>query len=603
MSFNPKAMTDKKPATVAVNLTGPLFGSANRAKRTLERYWRKKASFAALSAASFILWMGLAYALAASTTGRPSWPVLALTSATACLLVLAQAVVQIAIAATAAFKIGPKQALSVGLTRLLPWLKAEILVGLIVGFASLALLIPGLVLKLRFSLLLPVMLSEQSRGVEPLARSRDLVYGRTVAMLVSLLALAASLAAAGALFFLPLLRLASLLPAGMSLPWISGSASRVLIASAAAVLIMSFLTPLVPTFLQIFYEDTIGDKEQAPVIARSLRRYRLLASVALAAVVLAAAVIVGLPLLVSKTRTVVVNRQAEAERPTTPAPPPKSPEEERDWQRYSDTNVLRIALNSYMFENNDYPDQIEALVPNFIPKLLVDPKTGQPYEYTRTASGYKLAFELEQGVMILAPGKHILSLKGLDIPEQVAETTAPASPATVAATDTDSDGLPDEEENKLGTDPNDPDTDGDGLNDGDEVRIFKTDPLKADTDGDSINDWDEIYAGLDPSVKEGKLSDSDGDGLADIFETYRRLDPNNADMDKDGLADGDEARVYGTDPQLADSDHDGFSDSEELRGGFEPLGSGRLQQYRRKEIDKKTQEFGLHPPTIQTPAP
>ena len=43
--------------------------------------------------------------------------------------------------------------------------------------------------------------------------------------------------------------------------------------------------------------------------------------------------------------------------------------------------------------------------------------------------------------------------------------------------DTDGDGLKDEEELLLGTDPHNWDTDGDGLSDGDEARIHKTDPL------------------------------------------------------------------------------------------------------------------------------
>ncbi len=39
-----------------------------------------------------------------------------------------------------------------------------------------------------------------------------------------------------------------------------------------------------------------------------------------------------------------------------------------------------------------------------------------------------------------------------------------------------------------GTDPNNDDTDGDGLNDGDEVNTYGTDPTKADSDGDGYDD-------------------------------------------------------------------------------------------------------------------
>ena len=39
------------------------------------------------------------------------------------------------------------------------------------------------------------------------------------------------------------------------------------------------------------------------------------------------------------------------------------------------------------------------------------------------------------------------------------------------------------------------DTDGDGLNDWDEIDFYKTDPNKADTDGDAINDGVEVTSG------------------------------------------------------------------------------------------------------------
>lgn len=65
--------------------------------------------------------------------------------------------------------------------------------------------------------------------------------------------------------------------------------------------------------------------------------------------------------------------------------------------------------------------------------------------------------------------------------------------------DQDAEGLYDFEEEKLGTDPNNRDTDRDGLDDYYEVRIYKTDPLNPDTDGDGYSDGDEVMAGYDPN--------------------------------------------------------------------------------------------------------
>lgn len=604
MSFDPLTMTEKKRSATAVDLTGRFFGLTNRLKRTGERYWKKRGVFAALGAASFLLWAALLYSRSVMP-GKPLWAVISL-AGVCLLLMLAQVAVQIAIAAAAAFKISVGKALSVGLTRLFPWIKTAVAAFFITFLASLALLVPGFILKLRFSLMLPAMLSEQGRGIEPLAKSRDLVYGRTMAVLAGLLALSAPLLALGAVILLPLMRLSPLFADGFALPALGSAASRAILLSSPAALVMALLLPLLPTFLQIFYEDAVGDKESVRAGAKSMRRYKLMASAGAAAVVLLAAVIVGLPLIYARTRAVAVRTPAnsEEETPSAPAAPPRSPEEERDWQRYRETNILRIALNSYLNENNVYPNKLEDLVPDFIPQMPLDPKTQQPYVYVHTATGYKLAFEMERGVMILAPGKHVLSPKGMDIPEEVAEpAAAPSAAAPSVRTDTDKDGLPDDEEIQMNTDPNQPDTDGDGINDGDEANVFETDPLKIDTDGDGMNDWDEIYGGFNPLVKGGKLTDSDGDGLADVYESYRRFNPNDPDMDGDGLADGDEVRVYGTDLTLTDTDRDGFQDAEELRGGFEPLGSGRLQRYRQLEIKKKTEKYGLHPPTTKTMAP
>jgi len=64
--------------------------------------------------------------------------------------------------------------------------------------------------------------------------------------------------------------------------------------------------------------------------------------------------------------------------------------------------------------------------------------------------------------------------------------------------DRDGDGLLDGEEAACGTEPDDPDSDGDEIEDGDEVYQHGTDPARADTDGDDMDDGDELTAGTDP---------------------------------------------------------------------------------------------------------
>jgi hypothetical protein len=157
-----------------------------------------------------------------------------------------------------------------------------------------------------------------------------------------------------------------------------------------------------------------------------------------------------------------------------------------------------------------------------------------------------------------------------------------------ARADSDGDGLNDAEEISLGTDPSRADTDGDRVLDAEEVEGwtpggFITDPLDVDTDNDGISDGDEKALGSNPTVKDADaFTDSDRDGLTDSVEKAGWLttvttceaptrcttppitkrvfsDPNDPDSDDDGLPDNLE---FGkTDPTLRDTDGDGYNDN------------------------------------------
>ena len=133
-------------------------------------------------------------------------------------------------------------------------------------------------------------------------------------------------------------------------------------------------------------------------------------------------------------------------------------------------------------------------------------------------------------------------------------------------TDTDSDGLVDVLEELVGTSLTDKDTDNDGLPDSFEVfapvyNVFN--PLIVDTDSNGINDGDEDYDedGLKNKEEiENKTSafdkDTDGDELEDGEEVYKyKTNPSKIDTDNDGLDDFKEIQL-GFNPLVANEKFD-----------------------------------------------
>jgi hypothetical protein len=73
-----------------------------------------------------------------------------------------------------------------------------------------------------------------------------------------------------------------------------------------------------------------------------------------------------------------------------------------------------------------------------------------------------------------------------------------ATPPPSANQDADQDGISDQDEIlRTGTDPNNPDSDGDKISDGIEV-LYRMNPLDADMDRDGVNDGDEVAQGTNP---------------------------------------------------------------------------------------------------------
>ena len=160
--------------------------------------------------------------------------------------------------------------------------------------------------------------------------------------------------------------------------------------------------------------------------------------------------------------------------------------------------------------------------------------------------------------------------------------------------DTDDDWLSDYEEEMIhGSDPWLVDTDGDKIDDYKEI-VYGTNILSPDTDGDNLSDYDEIE-GKTVDYSDGFViytvtyfsdplnPDSDFDSIDDGTEvlTYGS-NPLMVDSDRDGLSDLDEIFIHSTNPISPDTDQDMLNDKIEIYG-FSYVGMGLSMP---KEIGK-----------------
>jgi len=113
---------------------------------------------------------------------------------------------------------------------------------------------------------------------------------------------------------------------------------------------------------------------------------------------------------------------------------------------------------------------------------------------------------------------------------------------------------------------------------------------------------------LDASIC-GDDADPDNDGLGNYDEFKAQTDPNKPDTDGDGLADGDEEKIYKTDPTLKFTDTrdlaalNGYTDGLSIKNGYDPLTPGvQLTETRKQQISNDIANYGLHEPSIGTMA-
>ena len=133
----------------------------------------------------------------------------------------------------------------------------------------------------------------------------------------------------------------------------------------------------------------------------------------------------------------------------------------------------------------------------------------------------------------VSPEEPVAAPVAVDEPLPMVAARSASEVTSVDNSDADGDGLTATQEERLGTDPNAADTDGDFIPDGTEVagfayngRTWYTDPTALDTNNDGRTDASECAARIQSNT--AACSDTDGDGIPDAFDD---------DDDNDGVRD------------------------------------------------------------------
>ena len=135
---------------------------------------------------------------------------------------------------------------------------------------------------------------------------------------------------------------------------------------------------------------------------------------------------------------------------------------------------LMAAIKGYISDHNDYPLILDDLIPNYLSQMLTDPFSGQPFKYLPDK---KIIYSIGSDYKDNGGGQIDDYIKtdeptySIDFAVKKLQTeSATTTSSTNLNIDSDNDGLTDSEELIYGTDPNNPDTDGDSFKDGDEVK-------------------------------------------------------------------------------------------------------------------------------------
>lgn len=236
-------------------------------------------------------------------------------------------------------------------------------VSLLVGFITLGgfllLIVPGIIFAVWFSLAVFILIAEDLKGMNALLKSREYVKGKWGGVLWRLFFI-------GALFLI-----ISLVPA-----LIFGLLKIPFVSEISSFIIGLFLTPLVMTYSFLVYSNLKALKGEIVFVPTRGKKAAFIFIAILGILIIPAILFSTVFLSLGSAR-----------------------EKARDARRQADISQIRVSLEMYYSEHNNYPSSLNELSPEYFPNLPVDPSTNQPYQYQLQQNGtdydYKVCTRLE----------------------------------------------------------------------------------------------------------------------------------------------------------------------------------------------------------------
>lgn len=115
--------------------------------------------------------------------------------------------------------------------------------------------------------------------------------------------------------------------------------------------------------------------------------------------------------------------------------------------------------------------------------------------------------------------------------------------------------------------------------------------------------WQLQFFGSDICAQQDCLdaADPDSDGLANIAEFEKQTVPVEPDSDSDGLADGDEVNIFGSNPlnQRTAGNKD-YTDADDAKGGYDTTTGKKYTDERLAEVRNNVEQYSFHEPTLTT---